>query len=255
MLLGLAGCVVQDRVSPMESDELIVHSVLDPSSIDQYVVVQKTSGYSRAQAGETNARVSITDADGHEYRADAVVDSTYYRVTYGMPRVRVVYRIAGATYGNWLRPNTRYDLLVLVGAADTVRASTVTPNVTSIGNVSSTAQPFRRMLDTLRLEWSPANDVVIYEVGIQSAVGSWYSMFAQRAAAIPGTASTVNGGRAFIAGQMHDVVINAVDRNYFDYYRASSDQFTGAGAIVHMTGASGVFGSIARVGARRLDVQ
>ncbi len=239
----------------MPDDALIVHAVLDPSSIDQYVVVQRTSGFSRAQAGEPNARVSITDADGHEYRADAVVDSTHYRVSYGMPRVRTVYRIAGQKYGTWIRPNTQYDLQVLVGAADTVRASTITPNITPIGNVLPAAQPFRRMLDTLRLEWTPANDVVMYEVGVQSAFGNWYSTFAQRAAVIPGTASTVNGVRAFTSGYMHDAVINAVDRNYFDYYRASSDVFTGAGAIVHMTGGVGVFGSIARVGSRRLDVQ
>jgi hypothetical protein len=50
------------------------------------------------------------------------------------------------------------------------------------------------------------------------------------------------------------VLIAAADSNFYDYYRTQNDPFTGSGIISRVQGAVGLFGSLATVSRRVLDV-
>ena len=71
---------------------------------------------------------------------------------------------------------------------------------------------------------------------------------------IPGTALTLTGDEILPAGASVDVMVSAVDANYYDYYRSQSDPFAGA-APSHLTGATGVFGSLAPILVTELHVR
>ena len=45
-------------------------------------------------------------------------------------------------------------------------------------------------------------------------------------------------------GFRQDVLVAAVDSNFYDYYRTNNDPFTGAGIISRLTGGLGLFGSL-----------
>ena len=58
-------------------------------------------------------------------------------------------------------------------------------------------------------------------------------------------------GRAFVPGFDQELVLGAVDANFFDYYRSGSDPFTGTGLINHLEGGIGLFGAYVPRSARR----
>jgi hypothetical protein len=81
-----------------------------------------------------------------------------------------------------------------------------------------------------------------------------YRFFADTSVALAGTALTIAGDMVFPPGDDVDIIVNAVDANYYDYYRAQSDPFAGP-PPAHLTGAVGVFGSIAPVLFGKLKVR
>jgi|APMI01.1.fsa_nt_gi hypothetical protein len=253
----LTACVEQSPVAPVVST-VVVHAVLDANTADQYVVVQRTSGTLSEQRGVADAQVTVTDANGVRIVGVPVVDSSYAVTRHFIPRVAVVYRLRGVAGSAWVQPGRTYSLTVVTGA-DTVRATTIVPPTLAPTAVDSAAdavtQSFIRARDTLRLSWSASPAVVMYEVGVLSANGLWYTTFATSSVSLPGQLYQSNAMPVFTAGLVHDVVLNAVDRNYFDYYRRSSDVFTGTGPVMHLSGGVGVFGSMTRVRTRRLDVR
>jgi hypothetical protein len=58
----------------------------------------------------------------------------------------------------------------------------------------------------------------------------------------------------FPLGARMEVWVIAVDVNYYDYYRAQSDPFAGA-APSHLSGAVGVFGSLAPIIFGQIDIR
>ena len=66
--------------------------------------------------------------------------------------------------------------------------------------------------------------------------------------------SAVNLPFVFVPGFVQRVTVGAVDRNFFDWYRSSSDPYTGSGLVSHLDGALGVFGAHVPVSSARLTV-
>ena len=71
---------------------------------------------------------------------------------------------------------------------------------------------------------------------------------------IAGTARTLDDDPVFASGFRAVVVVSAVDDNYYTYFRTTVDPFAGAPPS-KLTGALGVFGSIAPVVIRQYDVR
>jgi hypothetical protein len=60
--------------------------------------------------------------------------------------------------------------------------------------------------------------------------------------------------RVLIPGFDQGVLIAAADSNFYDYYRTQNDPFTGSGIISRVEGGAGLFGSLATVMTRVLNV-
>jgi hypothetical protein len=65
---------------------------------------------------------------------------------------------------------------------------------------------------------------------------------------------TENLLRVFWPGFEQTLTVAAVDTNLYDYYRSRSDPFSGIGLINHVQGGLGLFGSVAVIERRVLDV-
>src|SRR6185436_14405076 len=112
-----------------------------------------------------------------------------------------------------------------------------------------------RLRDTVSLQWPRVTGARSYQVFIRSSKRE-YSIFADTSLALPGTAQDIDGEPvAFVSGLTHELAVIAVDENYFDYYRRTSDPFTGAGLIMHLDGGVGVFGSAVTVARRTIVVK
>lgn len=84
-----------------------------------------------------------------------------------------------------------------------------------------------------------------YEVLIRSS-RSVFAVFTDTSIMLTGN-STFNGNSAFTTGLTHQLVVSAVDANYYDYYRRNSDPFTAVGVSNHLEGGIAVFGSIVEI--------
>jgi hypothetical protein len=60
--------------------------------------------------------------------------------------------------------------------------------------------------------------------------------------------------RVFIPGFRQDMLVAAVDSNFYDYYRTNNDPFTGSGIISRVNGGLGLFGSLVRLNSGTLTV-
>ena len=58
----------------------------------------------------------------------------------------------------------------------------------------------------------------------------------------------------FIPGFRQDMVVAAVDSNFYDYYRTNNDPFTGSGIINRISGGIGLFGAFVTLNSGTLTV-
>lgn len=250
LVASAVSCVDQTPVSP-NANALVVHAVLDASTRDQYVIVQTTDGRIISQKAVSGATVVVTP-DGLALTADEIHDSTFYPRSSSEPPVASYYRISLDKYGIALLSGSTYRLHITLPDGREVTGSTTIPGSTprAILNLPST---FSRG-ESLSLAWSRVVGASGYEVSISSSRTS-YDAFADTSIVLPWTTESTNGSSAFAPGLAHQIVVSAVDANYYDYYRRTSDFLTGAGPITHLTGAVGVFGSIVPLGSGTLMVR
>jgi len=221
----------------------VIHAVLDAGARDQYVVVQTTTGALNQQKEVAAADVVITTPDGRALRADEVRDSLVYTtMRFITPQVGTVYRISLDKYGVALVAGGTYSLRVRLPDGREVTGHTTMPPTSQSPPINSSIT-FDRARDTLRLAWPASAGARVYEVFIASS-RSAFTAFADTSIALPGTAQTSSGAFAFIPGTTSQLVVSAVDDNYYDYYRRGSDPFSGGGIESHLVGGIGVFGSI-----------
>ncbi len=247
IVLGLAllagACVDQTGITP-NARTVVIHAVLDASANDQFVVVQTTTGLESQQRDATGATVIITTPSGGTVVAEQVQDTGAVTKTGVLPPVSTRYKFSFSRIGA-IVPGGTYRLHVLVPDGREASGVTTVPSVDPISIVSPLPD-FDYARDTLSLAWHASKGASAFEVYIESPRSS-FSMFADTTASVPGRVDDSNGRPAFWPGLTHRVVVSAVDANYYDYYRRTSDFFTGRGIITHLDGAVGVFGSIVPV--------
>ena len=250
-LAAFAACVESSPVSP-DVNTLVVHAVLDPGARHQLIVVQTTTGALSAQRQVTGAKVTIATPDGRTLTAVERRDTAAVTGFGPFPKVTTIYDVDVGGAG--LIPGGTYRLRVVAPDGRTVTGRTTIPNA-----VPSTAalptQTIDRDRDTVSLQWSRVGGARSYQVFIRSTRRE-YSVFADTSIALPGTAQDIDGEPvAFVSGLTHQLAVIAVDENYFDYYRRTSDLFTGAGLLMHLEGGVGVFGSVVTVATRTIVVR
>jgi hypothetical protein len=144
---------------------------------------------------------------------------------------------------SFLQLSGTYVLHVRTSLGEEVSGTTIIPNATPSLFFVTLNSDFRRLRDTLRLNWPRVPGAGSYEVIVKPAHLDEYRVFTDTAVVLPGNMLTLAGDMVFPPGVSASVLIIAVDANYYDYYRAQSDPFAGA-APSHLQGAVGVFGSV-----------
>jgi hypothetical protein len=250
---ALTACVDQTAITPT-ADELVVQAVLDAGAGDQYVLVQSTTGGVSSATTVSSATVTLTLPDGRVVRATEELDTTEVRSTNkALPRIKTVYRFALDTLGVALVPGGVYGLRVETPSGGLVTGITRIPTA-PVAIVDAGTFSFDRASDTIALAWPRVRDARSYELHVHSSISD-YSIFADTSITLTGATQSRDGTHALVAGQTNQIVVSAVDSNYYDYYSRSADLFTGVGALSHLSGGTGVFGSIVELKIRNVAVR
>ncbi|MEP6991530.1 MAG: DUF4249 family protein [bacterium] len=251
------GCRLPDEVIARADPQLVVHAVLDPASADQLVLLEW------ARTGNDGTRPAFCD--------QSLPTAPVADVSIGTPEgVRMtaaedtasrplnctsrLYRVTPGRFGVALRPGATYDLRVRTTAGGVVTGRTIIPRVVTPAD-SSPPEPFDRGRDTLRLAWTLTQDAASYEVRVDRFYSSSTLFTPGPSAALSGIMRDLDNEPLFVSGTRAIVSISAVDRNYYDYYRTSSDPFTSGSQANHLTGGVGVFGALVVIARRTLDVR
>ena len=229
------------------ANSVIVEAVIDASTTDVRVIVQTTSGAQSQQKDVKGARLTITTPDARTLVGAEEQDTIPPRFVGAVPVVNTRYRVSFVDVGG-VAPGGRYLLHITLPDGREVDGATTVPTIPNAADATRfpVLPDFKRESDTLSLTWRSAPGAAAYEVFVSSSRAS-FSLFADTSVALPGRAENSGGVAAFFPGLAHRVVVSAVDANYYDYYRRSSDFFSGLGIISRLDGAIGVFGSIAPV--------
>jgi hypothetical protein len=219
---------------------------------DQTIIVQTTTGAEIQQKDVKGAHVTITSPGARTIVAAEVVDTAPSPFQGAPPTIRTRYRASFRDIGGVVGGAT-YTLHIVLPDGREVTGRTTVPSA-SLGTTVPTLPDLDRDRDTLSLVWPSARGAAAYEVYIVATYVA-FNLFADTAVAIPGKAENDNGNYAFWPGLTHRVLVSAVDANYYDYYRRTSDFFSGRGIINHLDGAIGVFGSIAPIASYTLKVR
>lgn len=246
---------------------IVVHSVLNPTFGTQVVLVERTlSGAITIPDTSFDPNNPIVTAGGVPVSGALVelIDSTG-KSARGIEDVSVrtdgrgagVYRIALGSNGTpTLRLGMRYQLHVHTIEGEDVTAFTrvPAPEFTSSGGFTRT---FNRDRDTLIVQWSPTPITRTYAVRVESPFGPFFLFTDSTRFRMTGDLRNLFAGdlqRVFIPGFRQDMLVAAVDSNFYDYYRTNNDPFTGAGIISRVNGGLGLFGALVSLNSGTLTV-
>jgi hypothetical protein len=266
-LLLATACTFDQQTIAVSPAQVVVHAVLDPNASIQVVLIERT--LTGAVAVIDNLRYDpldpINTADGVPVAGAAVTiegpDGTFAGRerkyadkpdTYGTGRYEVVAGVGSTP----IRPGARYTLTVRARDGTVVTGSTVVPT-SPVYTATQTITPFDRDRDTVHLEWNAVPGARTYGLRIESPFGAFQFFSDTTRLTLPGGLRNIFASdfqRVFIPGFQQAVTLYAVDTNYFDYYRSRNDPFTGSGIINRLQGGIGLFGSIATLDVRMLDV-
>jgi len=283
LLLSAAGCVFDRITLSPATDALIVHGVLNPGTTEQVVLVERSlSGRTPVVRLPFDSLDPIVSDGGTPVRGARVivrrVSATGATEDSAVLREDATWRSDGKGAGVYrfrnfdtpaapsqpvqnmaVRPGARYTLEVQHDAA-LVTASTTVPSAP--GTVAPIVpRQFFRDTDSLFLGWAPVGGAARYEIRVESPVGPFTTFVDSLEYLAAGTLTRVQQGsaagreRVFWPGLRHTISVGAVDQHYFDYYRSGSDDLTARGLLSTVTGGYGVFGSVARVLERLVDVR
>ena len=251
-LAGVWSCVDQTPLSP-NAQAIVVHAVLDASAHTQYVLVQTTNGSTPTQKVVSDATVQLLTPDGRALVADYVVDTTYAVGVGNAPAVNSFYQLSLDKYGAALQPGSTYRLRIALADGRVVTGSTTIPAAPATANLNLPASLSSN--DSLALAWPRVAGAIAYDVSVSFKGWPTFDAFADTSIVLSTKTRTSSGGSAFYAGATYQIVVSAVDVNYYDYYRRSSDFLTGSGPISHLDGAIGVFGAIVPIASGTVTVQ
>ena len=246
---------------------IVVHSVLNPSVGTQVVLVERTlSGaitlpdtsfdpddpiVTGGGIPVSGALVELIDSMGQSVRG--VEDASVRPDGMGAG----VYRIAlGLSGTSALRLGRRYQLHVRTLEDEDVTAFTRVPApvVTSSGGFTRT---FNRDRDTVVAQWNRVPMTRSYAIRIESPFGPFFLFTDSTRFRLTGDLRNLFASdlqRVLIPGFRQDMLVAAVDSNFYDYYRTNNDPFTGSGIISRVNGGLGLFGSLVTLNSGTLTV-
>ncbi len=260
----LTSCTFGEVTVPRGATAVAVHAVLNPAFLEQVLLVERTlvgrvsidtlvpfdpSDPVRTGRGVpvSNARVVLSDGTldmvaVEDRSANSVRGAGVYRLTLA-PRTP-------------LQPGTRYTLTVTTPEGEVVRGSTVIPAALPDAAPDG-AVPFDRDRDTLHFAWAPVAGARTYMLFAESPYGAFNLFVDSLALRLPGTLRNFFAAeipRVFFPGFQQEVLVAAVDTNFYDYFRSRNDPFTGSGIVNHLEGGVGVVGSVVPIVQRNVAV-
>jgi hypothetical protein len=227
------------------ADVIVVHAVLNAAERTQHVVVQRTSNGSTFGVAVSGATVTLTGPDSAAFSGAESVSGADPGVT-TQPR----YDLATGS----LVAGSPYHLRVVLPSGEIVQGSSVLPAAAPTTEV--TQRTLDRERDTVRLSWQRVAGARAYEVRLAPLAGPYlgapsYVVFADTSIELPGLA-TSRGDPLFFPGVKYDLVVSAVDANYYEYYSHDTDAITGTILPASLEGAYGVFGALVPI--RRMAI-
>jgi hypothetical protein len=222
--------------------QLVVHAVLNPRLDGEFIVISRAhtgipstiSGGIGDDEPVLGAQVTVTAPDGSTMTASAVPPDCSCPPGF--------YAISEVRSGVALAMGSTYTLHVRTTLGEEASGSTTIPQAPNMRERAPII--FIRARDTLWLTWprvpgARSYEVIVVQRGRDEIV---YRTFVDTSIAMPGRMLTIEGDDVFQYASSIDVIVSAVDANYYDYYRSQSDPFAGA-APTRLIGAVGVFGS------------
>ncbi len=260
-----AACEIGKIAIPTTAPTLVVHAVLNPNFTSQVVLLERTltgtitipeTGFNPvdpiASAGGipvTGASVDIIDAAGTVYHGAEDRDNPTNKGKGGG-----VYRVPLS--GTAMVLGATYRLRVRTADSEALTASTrlPAPATRATGGLTRT---FNRDHDTMLVQWPNASSARAYTLRIETPFGPFFlftdsTRFRATGALRNFFANSLQ--RVFIPGFRQDMVVAAVDSNFYDYYRTTNDPFTGTGIISRVTGGLGLFGSLVELNTGTITV-
>jgi hypothetical protein len=274
-LLGATMLLAAALVSSCELDKVtvnkttatvVVHGVLNANATTQVVLVERTltgavtipedvpfDGADPIVTGGgvpvSGATAEITDSTGRVFRG--VEDKT---LTGSNGKGAGVYRFPLGPPA--LRLGMRYQLHIRTAEGEDVTAFTRVPRplVATLGGLTRT---FNRDRDTLLVFWNRVANARSYAVRVESPFGPFFLFTDSSRFLMTGELRNLFAGdlqRVFIPGFRQDILVTAVDSNFYDYYRTGNDPFTGSGIINRVVGGLGLWGSLVALNSGTLSV-
>ena len=261
--VALASCELGTITVAKTTPSIVVHAVLNANLATQLILVERTlTGaipihdttfspsdpiVSDGGIPVSGATVAIVDSAGNV--SPAIEDLTTSTNGQGAG----VYRV---TFSGGLRLGARYQLRITTPQGEQVTAFTRVPfpEFASTGALNRT---FNRDHDSIVVEWKRAKAARAYALRVESPFGPFFLFTDSLRFRMMGDLRNLFSEdlpRVFVPGFRQDVLIAAVDSNFFDYYRTNNDPFTGSGIISRLNGALGLFGSMVTLNSGTLTV-
>jgi hypothetical protein len=257
LAIALTACEIGSTTIPLSEPQIVVHGILDASTPTHTILIEESltgksppGTYSRFDPNNpivsgngipvSGAAVTVTASDGIVYTAAEA-------------------RQGGASTGIYvftanLLQGARYTLSVKA-LGKTVTGSTTIPGPAPAGVV--TAVSFNRDHDVLGLPIPDVPATRAYWIRVDALGSSFHIFTLDRNVSLAGDTRNLfsdNLNRVFTSGFEQDLTIAAMDSNVYDYFRSGNDDFSGVGLINHLTGGLGLFGSVATVDRKIVDV-
>jgi len=244
---------------------MVVHGVLNPSANDQIILVERTltGAIDIPDSQHFDAAEPILSAGGVPVR-DATVEiiDSLGRVTRGIEDRTVstsgkgagVYRVP--LRGTSIIQGSRYQLRVRTTTGQELTAFTRVPRP-PIRQTGQLTRTLNRDHDALVAQWTRVPNARSYAVRVESPFGPFFLFTDSTAIRLTGDLRNLFAGdlqRVFIPGFRQDMIIAAVDTNFYDYYRTNNDPFTGSGIISRVNGGLGLFGSMVSINTGTISV-
>lgn len=265
LLLGMTmscdlGTITVSKTTP----SVVVHAVLNPNATNQVVLLERTltgavnvpdtsfdANDPIASGGGipiSGAVVEIIDSAGRVVRGVEDITTTTSGKGAGVYRVPLI--------GSNLVIGARYRLHVRTLTGEDVTGSTRIPSAATraTGGLSRT---FNRDHDAVVVQWNPVDGASSYFIRVESPFAPFFLFTDSMHFRMSGDLRNVFAGdlqRVFIPGFRQDMVIAAVDANFYDYYRTANDPFTGSGIINRIVGGIGLFGSMVELNTGTVNV-
>jgi uncharacterized protein DUF4249 len=270
VIVGLvAGCELASTTAPAIEQRAVVHVVLNPTATQQVIVVEKTMRSVTLTNNGPSSYQPITDARVVIYgpRGDSAVG---VRSTAGDPGR---YRIQSVTITDGspgtadpnvlrLRPGERYRLRVQTSLGVVTGETTVPIG----GPLDALRRTFNVDRDTLRLNSAAVRNAAGYLLRLETQFGAQekFTTSADKPLVLPlAQVQELPADDAWLfswirpliyPGLPETFVVVALDSNYFRYYEAGFDPFGDDTRGNSLTGGVGMFGSVATVMNKTLDL-